>query len=292
MPGNGIDVLRRLLPGNWSPGGPVASDETFRRLGMVAGLVVTVAVASFLGYLFLAGHVFAGRALVNYDLLAELLMPSSPYYDAYLNVLSVFLVTAVTSVICGVFVGLGRISKSPLTSGIARLYVEFFRGTPFLFQIMAIFYGVPAFFETGTFPFQDFAWPAAVIALTLNHAAYSGEALRGGIESLPDGQMEAARSLGMTYVQAMRNVVLPQAWRNAVPAVGNDLIILVKDTALLTLIGFNELLNQFSITQSQTFETWAPLIVVGLLYLTITVPLSAAVNRAGDLADPQRGAEA
>ncbi|MBP1985746.1 amino acid ABC transporter permease [Halolamina salifodinae] len=272
-------------------GGPIASDETFRRLGMAAALVVALSVGAFLALLFLSGHVIPGRQLINYGLLAELAQPSSDYYGAYINILQVFLLTAVMSVICGVFVGLGRISKTPLTAGIARLYVEFFRGTPFLFQIMAIYYGVPAFFEPGTFPLTNFTWPAAIVALTLNHAAYSGEALRGGIESLPTGQMEAARSLGMSYVQAMRNVVLPQAWRNAVPAVGNDLIILVKDTSLLSVIAFPELISQFQYTYSQQFEAWAPLVLVGVFYLTITVPLSALVNYAGEVADPSRRAE-
>lgn len=258
-----------------------ASDESLRLVSIAFASVFTLLVLAFLGIVF--------YSFVDYSLLEQILTPPSGYYDAFFNVIGVVVIGSVTSVIAGIFVGLGRVSNTEFTAWISRIYVEFFRGTPLLFQLIAIFYGIPALWETGTFPFANFAWPAAIIGLTLNHAAYVGEAIRGGIESIPEGQMEAARSLGMSYVQSMREIVLPQAWRNAVPAVGNDLIILVKDTSLLTVIAFPELISQFQYTYSNTFDAWTPLVVVGALYLLITVPLSSIVQRAGDLTDPTQG---
>lgn len=273
-------------------GSQFTSDETLRWVSIAFAGGFTFLVLGFLAILFF-GKWIPGieTEFVDYALLLELLSPGSGYFRAYYNVLTVIVVASITSVISGVLVGLGRVSKTPFTATISRLYVEFFRGTPLLFQLMVVFYGVPRLVIVVT-PYgvpQNLAYLAAVVGLTLNHAAYSGEAIRGGIESIPKGQMEAARSLGLSYVQSMREVILPQAWRNAVPAVGNDLIILVKDTSLLTVIAFPELISQFQYTNSQTFDPWTPLVVVGALYLTITVPMSSIIGRAGELTDPGRG---
>ncbi len=116
------------------------------------------------------------------------------------------------------------------------------------------------------------------IGLSLNHAAYSGEAIKGGISSIPDGQMEAARSLGMSYISAMRKVILPQAFRNALAAVGNDQIILVKDTSLLSVIAVSELISLFRNVNSNQFDVWTPLILVAISYLAITLPLGKLVR--------------
>lgn len=272
-------------------GGQIASDETLRRLSMAFAGAFSLLVLAFIAVLFLGAYIPVaafGEGFVDYSLLREILTPPSGYYDAFFNVIGVVVVSAITSVSAGVLVGLGRVSKTTFTARISRAYVEFFRGTPLLFQLIAVYYGIPALFGTGNFPLENFGWPAAVIGLTLNHAAYSGEAIRGGIESIPEGQMEAARTLGMSYVQSMREVILPQAWRNAVPAIGNDLIILVKDTSLLTVIAFPELISQWQYTYSQSFDAWTPLVVVGALYLLITVPLSSVVQRAGNVVETGR----
>jgi polar amino acid transport system permease protein len=97
--------------------------------------------------------------------------------------------------------------------------------------------------------------------------------------------MEAARSLGMSYVQSMREVVLPQAWRNALAAIGNDQVILVKDTSLLTIIALPELMQQFRSVNSATFDPWTPLVIVAIAYLSITLPLMRLVTYLEDRAD-------
>jgi polar amino acid transport system permease protein len=225
-----------------------------------------------LGIVLLVLYILAVQ--VDYSLIPTIL---PRFIEAYGLVLGIVVTSSILSVTAGVFVGLARVSKTRLTSGISAAYVQFFRGTPLLFQIFVIYFGIPTLYP-GLFPIQNWGLPTAIIALTLNHAAYVGEAVRGGIGAVHDGQMEAARSLGMGYVQAMREVVVPQAWRNALAAVGNDQIILVKDTSLLTVIAIPELIQQFRSVNSATFDPWTPLVLVAIAYLSITIPVGRLVE--------------
>ena len=225
-----------------------------------------------LGIVLLVLYILAVQ--VDYSLIPTIL---PRFIEAYGLVLGIVVTSSILSVTAGVFVGLARVSKTRLTSGISAAYVQFFRGTPLLFQIFVIYFGIPTLYP-GLFPIQNWGLPTAIIALTLNHAAYVGEAVRGGIGAVHDGQMEAARSLGMGYVQAMREVVVPQAWRNALAAVGNDQIILVKDTSLLTVIAIPELIQQFRSVNSATFDPWTPLVLVAIAYLSITIPMGRLVE--------------
>lgn len=241
-------------------------DRTLKYLG--------VGLSSFfaLGIVLLVLYILAVQ--VDYGLIPTIL---PRFIEAYGLVLGIVVTSSILSVTAGVFVGLARVSKTRITSGISAAYVQFFRGTPLLFQIFVIYFGIPTLYP-GLFPIQNWGLPTAIIALTLNHAAYVGEAVRGGIGAVHDGQMEAARSLGMGYVQAMREVVVPQAWRNALAAVGNDQIILVKDTSLLTVIAIPELIQQFRSVNSATFDPWTPLILVAIAYLSITIPVGRLVE--------------
>ena len=225
-----------------------------------------------LGIVLLVLYILAVQ--VDYSLIPTIL---PRFIEAYGLVLGIVVTSSILSVTAGFFVGLARVSKTRLTSGISAAYVQFFRGTPLLFQIFVIYFGIPTLYP-GLFPIQNWGLPTAIIALTLNHAAYVGEAVRGGIGAVHDGQMEAARSLGMGYVQAMREVVVPQAWRNALAAVGNDQIILVKDTSLLTVIAIPELIQQFRSVNSATFDPWTPLVLVAIAYLSITIPVGRLVE--------------
>ena len=251
------------------------NDRTFRRLGVAGTSLFALAVALFIGYILLVR--------VDYDLLVNIIYPQFTF--AFLRVIGIVLISSVLSVIAGVIVGLARVSRTRVTSSIAKSYIEFFRGTPLLFQLFVIYIGVPQLWS-GSFPLQQFNYYAAVIGLTLNHAAYVGEALRGGIESIPDGQMEASRSLGMSYIQSMREVILPQAWRNSLAAIGNDQVILVKDTSLLTVLAIPELLSAFRQINSATFDAWTPIVLVAIAYLMITVPLGKVIRTLEERADP------
>ncbi|WP_411964200.1 ABC transporter permease subunit [Haloferax sp. YSMS24] len=244
------------------------NDKTLKFAGAAFASLFTLVVGLFIGAIIFTQ--------VDFGLFVEIIYPQ--FIEAYLLVLSIFLAGSFLSIIAGIFVGLGRVSKTRITNTVASGYVEFFRGTPLLFQLIVIFFGIPAFWPPGQFPIPNWAIPAAIIGLTLNHAAYVGEAVRGGINAVPEGQMEAARSLGMSYVQAMREVVLPQAWRNALAAIGNDQVILVKDTSLLTVIAVPELISAFRQINSATFDPWTPILLVAIAYLGITLPLGKVVR--------------
>lgn len=249
------------------------------RDGLIKRLGEAVSGVFFLGVLGIV--VWIVQTQVDFRLLQSVFYPR--FTDAFVLVVRIVVLSSLFSVVLGIFVGLGRISTSGLTSRIAKGYVEFFRGTPLLFQIFLIYFGIPRLFET--FPITDWNVPAAIIALTLNHAAYVGEAIRGGINAVPEGQLEAARSLGMSRVQAMWEVVLPQAWRNALAAIGNDQIILVKDTSLLTVIAVPEIMSVFRNINSNQLDPWTPLIWVALLYLVITMSMSTLVSFFEERAD-------
>lgn len=243
-----------------------SQDELFKRIGIVVAGAFTLVVLFFLGVILLR---------VDVPLLTQVL---PQFVHPFLLVLFVVIVSGVLAVIFGVIMGFGRVSKTPFTYRIATTYVEFFRGTPLLFQLMVVYFGIPALWPPGQFPIQNWNIPAAIVGLTLNHAAYVGEAFRGGIAAVPDGQSEAARSLGMSYSQSMREIILPQAWRNALAAIGNDLIVLIKDTSLLTLIAVPELINQFRSVYSTNFDAWTPIVIIAVAYLVLTVPLGWLVR--------------
>ena len=245
----------------------LVTDERVKWFGVVVAGLFTAAVG-YLLYRILSDF-------VNYDLLVAVI---PRFVDAYLLVLQIFLISSVLSLIAGVFVGLGRVSRTRFTRSIATGYVEFFRGTPLLFQLFIIYLGIPAFWPPGQFPLENWSFAAAIVGLTLNHAAYSGEAIKGGINSVPDGQMEAARSLGMSYIDAMREVIMPQAARNALAALGNDQVILVKDTSLLTVIAVPEIISVFRNINSNQFDAWTPIVLVAVAYLAITLPLGKTVR--------------
>lgn len=255
---------QRSSPGE---GSLLASDTFVQRVGELLATVFVLVVAGLVGWIL--------TTQVDYSLLQTIF---DRFVEAFLLVVRIVVVSSALSVVLGIFVGLGRISSSGVTGRIAKGYVEFFRGTPLLFQLFVIYYGIPRLWGVGGFPITDWAVPAAVIGLTLNHGAYVGEAIRGGINAVPDGQLEAARSLGMSHVQAMREVVLPQAWRNALPAIGNDQIILVKDTSLLTVIAVPEIMSVFRNVNSTTLDPWTPLLWVALFYLAITMSMSLVVS--------------
>ena len=244
----------------------VVDDQTLKYLGVGVSSLFALGVALLVLYIL--------ATQVDYGLIPTIL---PQFIRAYGLVLGIVVTSSVLSVTSGLFVGLARVSKTRLTSGISAAYVQFFRGTPLLFQIFVIYFGIPTLWP-GLFPIQNWGLPTAIIALTLNHAAYVGEAVRGGIGAVHDGQMEAARSLGMGYIQAMREVVVPQAWRNALAAVGNDQIILVKDTSLLTVIAIPELIQQFRDVNSATFDPWTPIVLVAIAYLSITIPMGRLVT--------------
>ncbi|WP_412977372.1 amino acid ABC transporter permease [Ornithinibacillus sp. 179-J 7C1 HS] len=169
-------------------------------------------------------------------------------------------------IILGLFLGMGKLSKMKWIYYPCKYYVDFFRGTPLLVQILLIHNAViPSIFGQSLGPFFSGA-----VALMLNCAAYNAEIIRAGIQSIEKGQMEAARSLGMPKREAMKHIILPQALRRMVPPLGNELIALLKDSSLVAMIAVNDLLLAGKIVAGAYARYWEPYITVAILYLLLT----------------------
>jgi polar amino acid transport system permease protein len=191
----------------------------------------------------------------------------------------------VLAVVLGLILGLGRVSKNPLFYNAATLYVEIFRGLPMLVIVLYVAYVVmPAMerlivqlFPTFTLEGVDDS-VRGTIGLGLGYAAFEAEVFRAGIQSIERGQMEAARSLGMTYAQAMRYIILPQAIRRVLPPLGNDLISILKDSSLVSALAVRELTQMAKLNRARTFLSLESYNTVAFLYLTMTLLLSLVVK--------------
>jgi polar amino acid transport system permease protein len=180
----------------------------------------------------------------------------------------------------GLVLALMRLSSVPPYRWVANIYIEFFRGVPALLVIIAFGFGIPLAFNGATFPGGTLGTIAASLGLVA--AAYMAETIRAGIQAVPKGQMEAARSLGMSHGRAMVFVVLPQAFRIVLPPLTNELILLTKDSSLVYLLGLtldDRELAKFSRDMLTQYVSMTPILVAGLCYLIITVPLSYLVRR-------------
>lgn len=176
------------------------------------------------------------------------------------------------ALIIGLVAGLGRISKNPLIYTIATLYVEILRGIPILVVILYV-----AFVISSPLGLRS-NLVRAIVALALSYGAYLAEVYRAGIQAIPQGQIEAARSLGMTGAQTMRFIVLPQAIRIILPPLGNDFIAMLKDSSLASVISVAELTLQTRLYVSRTFDTFGGWTMAALLYLSMTLILSLGVR--------------
>ncbi|AEF95109.1 polar amino acid ABC transporter, inner membrane subunit [Desulfotomaculum nigrificans CO-1-SRB] len=171
--------------------------------------------------------------------------------------------------IIGLFIALARISGIGILKSLAVAYTEFFRGTPLLVQLFMVFFGLPQLIGH---PVNAFS--VAVVACSLNSGAYVAEIFRAGIQSIERGQMEAARSLGMTYAQAMRYIILPQAFKRVIPPLGNEFIAMMKDTSLVSVIGLAELARTGQLIIATTYRAIEIWLAVALIYLIMTLLIS------------------
>jgi polar amino acid transport system permease protein len=180
------------------------------------------------------------------------------------------------ALVIGLLAGVGRISRNVVVRNVAITYIEFIRGVPILVLIFTVaFVAVPqlstalGFENSSVSPFMR-----ATSALAIIYGAYLAEVFRAGIESVPRGQTEAGRSLGLSHGQTMRKIVLPQAVRNMTPAIGNDLIAMLKDSSLLSVLGVRELTQEGRLYASSTFQFRPTYLVLTFVYLTMTLILS------------------
>lgn len=158
-------------------------------------------------------------------------------FEGAISTLQLTLMAVAFGIILGLILALGKISRNKFFNRLAWIYIWIFRGTPLLLQILVVYYALP---EYGIM--LD-AFPAAIIALSLNSGAYLAEIIRAAIQSIDKGQMEAAKALGMSYYQAMFKIIIPQSYRRLIPPVGNEMIMLLKDSSLVSAIGMAELLR-------------------------------------------------
>ena len=174
----------------------------------------------------------------------------------------------------GVVLGLAQTSKNKVVYWTTKIYVDVFRGTPMLVQIYIIHLAlIPTIFG------ESKGWlVSGIIALGLNSAAYNAEIFRAGIQSIDKGQMEAARSLGLTHWQAMRKVVMPQAIRRMVPPLGNEFITLLKDTSLINVIAAADILYASKMIAGTFGKVWEPYLFAALLYLIMTLAITKVIS--------------
>ncbi len=177
--------------------------------------------------------------------------------------------------ILGVIAGVMNVSRFPLVSLPANLYIWFIRGTPLIVQLLFGFAGLPQLGgPIGDIAVKLSAFQVAIIVLSFNQGAYMAEIVRAGIEAIEEGQMDAAKSLGMPYIMAMRRVILPQALRVIIPPTGNQFIALLKDSALASVITVTELLRASSIISAANFRRLELLTVAAIWYLIMTTIFS------------------
>jgi len=212
----------------------------------------------------------------------ELMIETFPKLLSGLN-LTIQLVTI--SLFLGFCLAIGlallRLSNNTFLSFFAKTYVFYFRGTPLLVQIFLIYYGIAQFEiirETFVWSFFKEAYWCGILALTLNTCAYSSEIIRGGIQSVAFGQIESAKSVGMSRFLLYRRIILPIAFRQALPAYGNEIILMVKATSLVSTITLMEVTGIARLIIAKTFSPVEVFIVAGLIYLTINFIVTRLVN--------------
>jgi glutamine transport system permease protein len=176
--------------------------------------------------------------------------------------------------VIGLLVALGRIQRNPFLRLPCVWYTDFIRGTPLLAQIYLIHFGLPQ-----VLGYKPVGWLDAMIALTINSGAYIAEIWRGAIQSIDQGQMEAARSLGMNYAQAMSHVILPQAFKRAIPPLGNEFIALLKESCLVSVIGLEDLMMRANMMSGRSFRPFEAYFTVAIIYLIMTLTFSRLVTR-------------
>lgn len=197
-------------------------------------------------------------------------------YPVFIKAAGLTLQLTLTSLVIGSLIGLAlaflRISKNPFLNGIAHAYIGIIRGTPLIVQIAILYFGIASIITLSQF------W-AGALALAIHSGAYIAEIFRGAIQSIDRGQMEAARSLGMSYSLAMQRVVLPQAFRRSIPPLGNQFIIGLKDSSLVVYVGMSELWGTGLSEAASNFQQLNTYLVVGLYYLVLVLIFTYLVNR-------------
>lgn len=204
----------------------------------------------------------------------DIIYEYAPFFlKGVLFTIALSVISILIGCVLGLMIGLGKMSSKRIIRKPFEWYINFFRGTPLLVQILIVHLALmPSFMERAN------PVVSALTALSLNTAAYIAEIFRAGIQSIHRGQMEAARSLGMTHVQAMAYIILPQAFKRMIPPLGNEFITLIKDSSLVSVIAVPELMYWGRAAQGQYYRAWEPFLTVALVYFVLTYCLNRLLN--------------
>ena len=180
--------------------------------------------------------------------------------------------SVIVGVGCGTLMALARLSQNKFLSKAAKVYIDIIRGTPLLVQLYLVYFGLATVLDL-----NDFV--SGVIAVSVNTTAYIAEIIRSGIQSVDKGQMEAARSMGMPKRMAMSQIILPQAMKNILPAIGNEFATLIKETSIVSLIGIHDLMYSSDTVRGATFTVFIPLLMTAFLYFVMTTTIAFFMDK-------------
>ena len=180
--------------------------------------------------------------------------------------------SVIVGVGCGTLMALARLSTNKFLSKAAKVYIDIIRGTPLLVQLYLVYFGLATVLDL-----NDFV--SGIIAVSVNTTAYIAEIIRSGIQSVDKGQMEAARSMGMPKRMAMRQIILPQAMKNILPAIGNEFATLIKETSIVSLIGIHDLMYSSDTVRGATFTVFIPLLMTAFLYFIMTTTIAFFMDK-------------
>lgn len=195
------------------------------------------------------------------------------YMKGLIGTLSLAAITVLAATVIGTIIAIMKLSKIKVLDWITTIYIAILRGTPILLQLYFFWLVLPKIL-----PFELSDTASIIIALIVNASAYVAEVIRAGIQAVDKGQMEAAKSLGLSNINAMRKIILPQAIKNILPALGNEYITMVKQTSLASVFFVQELMTSYKTVQAATFLSVPSLIIVGIIYFVVTTVLTKAIS--------------
>lgn len=195
------------------------------------------------------------------------------FVTGIINTILISIVGVVFGALFGALIALMKLSPIKPLKWLASIYVEFIRGTPLLVQVFLVFFGT-----TAVLGWDISAMICGMIAMVINCAAYIAEIIRAGINAVDKGQTEAARSLGLSYGQTMKAIILPQAVKNILPALGNEFVTVIKESSIVSVIGVSEIMFNAQVVQGASFDPFTPLLVAAVLYFILTFTLSRVMS--------------
>lgn len=204
----------------------------------------------------------------------EILIKYMPYFQTGLKyTLGLSIISVLIGILIGSLLALLKLSKNKFLRALGTAYIELVRGTPLITQLFIVYFGSYVLFGIDMNPFV-----AGIIAVSLNSGAYVAEIIRSGIQSIDRGQMEAGRSLGMSQSMTMKEIIIPQAIKNILPALCNEFITVIKETSIVSVIGVSDIMYNVNIVRGISFRPLEPLLIAAVIYFLLTFGLSKAVN--------------